>query len=126
MRKISLKEFVDYYKSNYEKINFALFIILIILNIYDIVFTYYGIGWLGFTEGNSEFKDLVEQGKFFVPIASKVWLLFLIGVATFWERTRQKIIYSFLLFNVLLSCVLIYLFVNFLWLISFISVIWKL
>lgn len=126
MIKIDFKEQLNYYKNNYEKINLYFYIIFIVLNIWDVVFTWYGVGWLGFTELNPDFKDLIHQGKFFAPISTKVWYLFLIGVATMWNKGKQHIIYSFLLFNVLLSGVLIYSFVNFLWAIAFISAIWKL
>lgn len=86
-----LKEIAKTYKNNIHIANKVLFAILIILNIADIGFTYYGIHVLGvFGEGNKCYKDSVEAGNFIPIIIHKLIAIILLYLMIRYSVKKEK------------------------------------
>ena len=104
-----------FYKS-LEKINIILFIILIILNILDLIFTYWGITILRvFEEGNCYYKNSVEEGNYLPIILHKTFFLGLLGIGVWYRKGRQHWSYSSIITIAMLIGVGIYLYTNLNW-----------
>ena len=111
-----LKHWALKIKDNREKINLILFWALIVLNLFDLLFTYYGVNTLRiFEEGNCYYKNSVEEGNYLPIILHKSVFLGLLGLGIKYKKGRQHHTYSSIITIALLIGTGIYLYTNLNW-----------
>ena len=114
-----LKHWVLKIKDNREKINLILFWALIVLNLFDLLFTYYGVNTLRiFEEGNCYYKNSVEEGNYLPIILHKSVFIGFLGLGIWFRKGRQHWAYSGIITIALVIGVGIYLYTNLNWAIN--------
>ena len=103
-----------------EKYNKILWILLVILNIFDLILTYLGVTYYKiFGEANCYWKESIEAGNYTGIIIHKTFFLIILWALIMYKRGKQHKLYSIIIFLWILMTAGIYSFSFFKWVFMF-------